>query len=520
MAFKLNFGFLKSKKFIIFSVIALIIVISIVFLSGQGKIEKYDTVKVLRGDLVQTVDVTGNLQSSDNLELHFQVPGVVSSVRVSEGSQVKKGQLLANLSLAELDAAVAAAQASLDQKLAGATLEQINASQKQIDSAQTALINAQALATISLNSKYDAALTSLSGTSVKMANAFKVMREIQLRYFTDSSQESFSFRNNLDLINNAQFKFKQSLLIAEISKSRNDIDATITQAAEGLDVILTALTANRDIIDKDLYKTVVTTIDKTSIEEQKSIISAEKINISGIKNDIIVSKSQNENNISSAEAALNLQKANYESLIAKPRDVDVAYYEAALDQAKANRNKAILIAPISGEISKVYKKVGELVSSIDPMIELISPHFEIDVDVPETDVVKLKVDDKATITFDALGTDIKFDGIVMSIEPSSTNIQDVVYYKVKVGISETEDDVLKSGMTTNITVNTADREGVLYVPLRSVLTRNDTGQKYVRTLVNNEIVEKDVITGLKADGGLVEIISGLLEGEVIVLKIL
>jgi RND family efflux transporter MFP subunit len=510
MAFKLNFGFLKSKKFIIFSVIALIIVISIVFLSGQGKTEKYDTVKVLRGDLVQTVDVTGNLQSSDNLELHFQVPGVVSSVRVIEGSQVKKGQLLANLSLAELDAAVAAAQASLDQKLAGATLEQINASQKQIDSAQTALDNANK----SLNSV-------ISQQNILVANSLNAL--------LNSSIAAMPSDNNL------------STLLPTISGSysstiEGEYGISIYRAGVGYRFKVSGLEDDNNIVSvltpvafgtRGLYiqfpTLPVNTSDTWTIylpnnKANNYLTNLNNYNAAKEVQNSAISSAQSA--VAAAEAALNLQKANYESLIAKPRDVDVAYYEAALDQAKANRNKAILIAPISGEISKVYKKVGELVSSIDPMIELISPHFEIDVDVPETDVVKLKVDDKATITFDALGTDIKFSGTVMSIEPSSTNIQDVVYYKVKVGISETEDDVLKSGMTTNITVNTADREGVLSVPLRSVLTRNDTGQKYVRTLVNNEIVEKDVITGLKADGGLVEIISGLLEGEVIVLKIL
>jgi hypothetical protein len=42
----------------------------------------------------------------------------------------------------------------------------------------------------------------------------------------------------------------------------------------------------------------------------------------------------------------------------------------------------------------------------------------------------------------------------------------------------------------------------------------------VRVLENNKMVEKDVITGLKADGGFVEIISGLSDGETIILKIL
>ncbi|MFA5087363.1 MAG: efflux RND transporter periplasmic adaptor subunit [Candidatus Paceibacterota bacterium] len=522
MAFKINWKFLKSKKFIIIAaIVALVLIIVGISMSGGSKKSKYETAKVELGNLIQTVDVTGNIQAADDLSLNFQVPGVISYVAVKEGDSVQKGQLIANLSLADLDASVAAAQASLDQKLAGATVEQINTAQKQVDSAQTALTNAQTLATVSLNSKYDAALASLDDASVKMYNAFKALRDVQMKYFTGSTQESLNFQNNLDLVNNAQLKFKQSLTIIKISQNQSDIDSALEQAVDELNVIITALTANRDIIDKEPYKSTISETDKSLIETQKTTIGAERITISGIKNDILVAKSQNENAINTAEAALNLQRANYDSLVARPRDVDVAYYEAALAQAKANRSKAIMIAPISGEIGKVNKKKGELISSNEPMVELLSPHFEINVDVPETDVVKLKVQENATITFDAIGTDIKFVGTVMSIEPASTNIQDVIYYNVKVAINDDDNtNLLKSGMTADVLINTDSRQNVLYVPSRAVLSRANTGQKYVRVLENDKLVEKNVSVGLKADDGLVEILSGLKQGETIILKVL
>lgn len=516
----MNFNFIKSKKFIIISLVVILIIAVIGIMSQTKPQTKYETVKVEKGNLEQTVDVTGNLKSAEELSLNFQSSGVISYVAVKEGDSIKKGQLIANLSLAEADAAVAQAQANLNQKLAGATLEQINSAQKQVDSAETALLNAQASAVANLNSKYESALASLEDISVKINNTFKTVKDIQLKYFIGSSQDAIKFQNNLDLINNAQFKFNSALTLAKISKSQADIDSAINNVAEELDIILSALFSNREILDKEPYKSTVLESEKTSLDNQKTIISTAKITISGIKNDIMVSRSQNENNINAAEAALNLQKANYDSLIAKPRDVDIAYYEAVLSQAKANRNKAIIFAPISGEISKVYKQKGELISSAEPMVQLLSPHFEIDVAVPETDVVKIKKEHLAIITFDALGTEMKFNGNVMSIEPASTNIQDVVYYRVKVGIEDTSDGLIKPGMTCNILIETDVRENVLFIPLRAVLTRSSTGEKYVRILENNNLIEKNVSLGLKADDGLVEILSGLEEGEIIILKTL
>ena len=515
----MNFNFIKSKKFIITSLVLILIIGAIGFIFQKKPQTKYETVKVEKGDLEQTVDVTGNLKSAEELSLNFQSSGVISYVAVKEGEQIKKGQLIANLFLAEADAAVAQAQANLNQKLAGATTEQINSAQKQIDSAETALLNAETSATINLNAKYESALTSLEDFSIKINNAFIAVKDIQLKYFIGSSQEAIKFQNNLDLINNAQFKFNTALTLAKISKSQTDIDLAIDNVAEQLDVILTSLFFNREILDNEPYKSTVLETEKASLDSQKTIISAAKITISGIKNEIVVAKSQNENNINTAKAALDLQKANYESLIAKPREVDVAYYEAVLAQAKANRNKSIIYAPISGEVSKVYKQKGELISSAEPMVQLLSPHFEIDVAVPEIDVVKIKKEHSAIITFDALGTEMKFNGSVMSIEPASTNIQDVVYYRVKVGIEDTSNGLIKPGMTCNILIKTDAREDVLFIPSRAVLTRA-SGEKYVRVLENNNLIEKNVDLGLKADDGLVEILNGLEEGEVIILKTL
>ena len=178
------------------------------------------------------------------------------------------------------------------------------------------------------------------------------------------------------------------------------------------------------------------------------------------------------------EAAYYQAMANWENKNNPTREVDLAPLRAALSQAAANRDKAVIRAPMDGVVAKINYKVGEAVGSVDPIIEMISPHFEIKVDIPETDVAKLKVNDKVVITLDAFGDDVKFFGQVMSIDPASTELQDVVYYKIKVTIDPT-DQPIKAGMTANVTVNTSQRENTLFIPLRAVRTNNI---KYVRVL--------------------------------------
>jgi len=119
---------------------------------------------------------------------------------------------------------------------------------------------------------------------------------------------------------------------------------------------------------------------------------------------------------------------------------------------------------------------------------------------------------------DAFGDDIKFGGTVTQIDPASTEVQDVVYYKVTVTLDDTTQSI-KPGMTANVVFSTDKRENVLSIPSRAVRSNS---AKYVKVLVNAKTGEtKDVTVtlGLKADDGKVEILSGLNENDEIILGI-
>jgi len=532
--FKFNFkpNFKSKRTWIVLAIIIVLIVIGFSVFGGK-KASKYETAKVERGNLIQTVDATGKIESSNDLSLHFDGMGIVENVRVKEGDTVRAGQWLANLSLSQLNAAVAQAQSSLDQKLVGATIEQIAVSEKQVESAQIALTKAEdtlkdttSLADKNLSAKYDYALTVLDDSYIKMYNAYIAAKNIQTNYFTGYDQDSMIVRNNIENNILRQKDYTKAAIDLAVSTNKTeDIDSAIAQTKDSLTKILSGLTAVRVACDSDSYKNIVTSTEKTSLDSHKGYINTSQTSVSSLQNDISILKTQNENNINSASASvdaakanLELQQANYNSLVAKPRDIDIAYYQAVLDQAIASRNKAIIYAPIDGVVTKVNKKKGELINSSEVMIELLSPHYEISVDVPETDVVKVKVDDEATITLDALGSDVKFTGKVLTVDPASTEIQDVVYYKVKAAIDDNGDVTIKPGMTADILIKTNNRDNVFFIPSRAVLTKVETDEKYVRVLKDEKVEERTIKLGLKADDGKVEVLSGLNEGEEIVLR--
>lgn len=529
---KINF---KSKKLLI-SVVIIILGLFLIlsFLNGD-KVSQYETFKVERGNLTQTVDVTGKVESANSLALHFETMGRLETLKVEVGDNVKAGQWLANLSLSELNANLAQAQSSLNQKLAGATMEQVAVLEKQIESAKVVLAQAEknledtiSVSENTINAKYDYALNLLEDASIKMYNAYTTVDNIQSNYFTNNDQEGLTVRSNQEY-QIKRPKDETNILIdkAKESKNKDDIDSAIHKSVDSLNNILLGLTLIRNVCEEVTYQNRVTVSEKSALDSQKSAISAAQISMSSLENEISLLKIQNNNNINSAtfsvnsaKASLELQYANYNSLVAKPRDIDISYYEAILAQAVAARNKAIIFAPISGVITKINKSKGELVSVNETMIEMLSPNYEINVDVPETDVTKIKIGDETEISLNALGKDNKLEGVVLRIDPASTNIQDVVYYKVNIGIKEDGSDLLKPGMSADVLILTDSKNNVIFVPARSILTNEETNDKYVRVLKNGEIEERTVEVGIKADNAFTEIISGIEENEEVVLKII
>ena len=147
--------------------------------------------------------------------------------------------------------------------------------------------------------------------------------------------------------------------------------------------------------------------------------------------------------------------------------------------------------------------------------------YEIKVDIAESDITKVKVGDKTVIELDAFGSDHPFSGAVTFIDPAQTVIKDVTYYKTTITFNtDSWSDQIKPGMTASITIAAAEKNNVLYIPQRAVKIRASTlgevPQKYVEVLAGGQKQEKNVEIGLRGDDGLVEIVSGLAEGEQVI----
>ncbi len=172
-------------------------------------------------------------------------------------------------------------------------------------------------------------------------------------------------------------------------------------------------------------------------------------------------------------------------------------------------------APLSGVVTKKMINVGENVLANSPILTIAIPENpEIEIDVSETDITKVKIGQTVKLTFDALPSADVLIGKVTEIEPDSTVIQDVIYYKIKVELNKI-DKRLKLGMSVDAVIDIFQKKDVVVVPFRAV--KIEGTKKYVEILEpENKIKKVNIQTGLRGDDGIVEITKGLQGGEKVV----
>lgn len=220
------------------------------------------------------------------------------------------------------------------------------------------------------------------------------------------------------------------------------------------------------------------------------------------------------NSLEAAEAKVDTAKSDFAE---RSRDAVIANAQAAYDIALNNLSRSVLRSPVNGQVAEVNNKKGEILGTgviKESFARIISGDLLIEAQIPESDILKIKKGMKADFTLDAIGTDEKFTAEVIEIFPASTIIQDVISYKVRFKL-DNPDSRFKQGMTTNLDIKTAEKENILKIPLRAIKPEGD--HKFVDVLKDNNQTEKiEVTTGLSGDEGMVEIKSGLKEGDKVV----
>ena len=535
-----------NKKSVIIATAIIVLLIGAIAYSQRDKGEEIDFVVAERKDLVQEVSVTGRVQSADQVDLAFDRSGKVARVNVKVGDSVRAGQTLvvlqnldllsdlnraragvesAQAQLSQYHAALAAQQAKLDELKSGTRPEELRVYETKTESARTALQTAkQSL----LNSIRDAFTKSDDSIRNKADQLFNVPRSSmpQLKFFTDQQREVDLEGERMlfeQILNQWSVSASSLSAAADLLQAQNQAHDNLDRVMRFLDKLgfaVNNVTPNADLAQTtvDSWKTDVASARTNANTAKTNLIAAEeKVRAAESSMAVAVRELQLKQAGSTPEQ-IAVQEAGVRQAVA-----NVTYQEAQVRSAQANVQsagaqlaKTVIAAPFAGIVSAQEAKLGEIVSPNTTIISIISPaEFEIEANVPEADIAKLSLGDTARVTLDAYGSDVVFAVKVAAIDPAETIIDGVATYRVTFQFTS-PDERVKSGMTANIDISTERRDNVIAIPQRAVIARN--GKKFVRILDGETEKEVEVETGLRGSSGNIEIISGLNEGEKVIVE--
>ena len=225
-----------------------------------------------------------------------------------------------------------------------------------------------------------------------------------------------------------------------------------------------------------------------------------------------------------AEIALETAKAN------------VLSAQASFNRANQNYGYATITSPVSGTVISKEVEQGQTVAasfSTPTMFKIAEDltKMQIEANIAEADIGMITTHMPVTFTVDAYPNDI-FDGTVEQIRLSPTEEQNVVMYTVVIQVDNSSRKLLP-GMTASVDIKIQEALNVLTLPAMALQYKPSSAVKSQMEMekisdltptqavvyhFNGKKMEPVIIEKGLADLSLIEIKSGLKEGDSVILE--
>lgn len=391
--------------------LALSLVVAMLAGCSGGDKDAIPTAKVGRGDLTETISVSGNLEAPDKRTVAFGMPGTIEAVLVDEGDSVKSGDVLA--------------------KMDDRTL------QRNVDLARTQLEQARV--------QYNIADQQLRAT-------------IYPNYYGSYVVDVPSVWMALDSATSRVDQVKSLIAKGDVTEA----NAVLARLLEDIDLAKESSQAR----DWDLPAQI------KAMEYQRELAA-----------------------IAITAAELNLQGA------------------------KDMLDDTTVTAPASGIVSSVNIREGDVLTQATfaaPAFQIVDPtNLEMTGLIDEMDVAEIRLGMDVIVTLDAL-PDVEVNGTVSFISDAALIQAGVVLYPTTVSLKN-PDPRVKDGMSATADIIVDKKVNVLVLPSSAVFA-GTSGTSIVYLIdADGKPAEKEIATGIRS-GRLVEIVSGLQEGDIVALQ--
>ncbi len=478
-----------------------------IFWGRQGGITRNGIV-VGRASLLEMVSVIGRVRAAENVDLTFEKLGKIRSVNVAIGDSVIAGQALVSLEGEDLAAQLTGAQAKLAAEEArlgelkqGTRSEALRLSEAKVTAASQLIKDSE-------NDLFNASQSAYTAGDDAVRNKIDQMfsnprsASPQLNFIVFGKSDLELKRVVIEsALTNWQASFQGSPdpeMLADLSQKN------LQQVSDFLNPI--SLAVNGLTVSSQYPQSAIDVL-KLSVLTARTNVNLAMTNVLSIQEKINGAKS----NLSVAQSELDLEKsgATEEQIAAQSAAVDAA--RALVQGIQAEFAKTVIRAPFAGTVTRQDAKKGAIVTPNVPLVSLISAaKFQVETNVSEADVAKIKLGDGVEITLDAYGKDV-FKAEIVSIDPAAAFMQGVASYRVVVQFSE-NDDRVKEGMTVNANIITQKRDNVLVIPASAIIQRGNDRFVLVDS-GSGSTKEIKIETGIRGSNDMVEVVSGLKEGD-------
>lgn len=511
---------------------------------------QYDYTEVKRGDIIEVVRSVGKVSATEEVNLAFQAQGRVSDISVKQGDFIEQGAILARLNSTALDAELKKtdaqselAKTKMSQLLAGTRSEEITLAEAKVETAKLSLENARqeyenskiksdndlVVSYQSAQDKFDSILLVADIAASTLDFIYQPSNNFQTFFFIENFNKKSDAEWQIIFTRDAYKKIKEDYEKVKKDPAPLNIDNAFSNFKVNLEIFRVALLKTAEALDSAVlvsgsrpledFKSDVAKARGSINSIQTEILKFEQtISAQKISNQMDISKAQNvvkmaENNLKIAEDELALKKA-------KPRDVEIAVYEAQIKEYEASKvllkeniKHTLLTASVSGIVTNIVLKKGESAKIGSPAVVLMpASNFQIETSIEKEYADKIRVGDRADIFISNSNDENDHKKTAGYVVKTNLQAGDDGHFNVVIAF-DNSDVNLQFDMQVDLELHSVLRRNVLVIPEKMVRI-GDKGAKAI-LLENGSKKDIEISVGEKS-GGLIEILSGLYEGDRVV----
>ena len=502
---------LKSRLIKFFTIICCFSIGSVI--AQEASLVPVSVTSVRRGTIVSTKQYTGHLEPQAEIKVFANIPGKIVVLNATDGQNVAKGEVLAEINDRDTTLAVIRAESAL------------SSAKSQLTSTEA---NAEARVKSQLSVAQERSLTAQS-----QLVETRSLAEIRIR--NQLVQAEAAYQAAIESIEKSKTNAEQGLARAKVELDKTQLDFERTKSLHEKQHISDSdfeSVENRLKVAKTLYQEAVVTADQfkegarhPSVEKAKAELDVARklVEIRGWEREIALAESkvtQAEADLSAVQKLVEAKSWEHEIEIARSA---VRQAEEQLKTAQEQMSDTTIKAPINGIVATRHMSVGDYAGSAAlPSGKPIFTVIGVDVlkaiwSMPVADVRRIKSGELVLISTNAdirniVGT-IDFISPTVNREDNTVLVHATVLNSIG---SLSHNNGLRPGGTITVSIKTGERKNVQLLPLRAVLHIKN-GTATVFTVKGNAACREQVSIG-GVYGGEIEITSRLTNGTQVIVS--